>query len=415
MLGPSHWDWKLLCIFYHAVPLASAALLLDSGTRVRCWSDPRMWDQEQLLLVGGWEEHAHRCCTAHLKSSTHRACFDTVLTYRECCPGYSYGKDLRGSAVLQTATMLLSPDASPENDYVGGTHPSLSRDQHRFERLHANASNTTVVRWKQTSKEAGLVEVTMTLHFFKRSGLMLETLYHDFLAYLATLEEQGHTLAAGDWVVDIGASVGYFAIALALHFPKVRVLAVEPAPQNYRYMLWNILENGVEDRVWPLNMALAYPGGRASWPLRYSPIWPIASSDCPQEDRRCEFVDYWAQSISFAELIDLLQFNGHYGHIRWLKMDCEGCEWQAIGIPSVLLQVSETVQLLTAELHPLHVPPGEAENARQLIRMLCPEGPTRTELLRKLDMLGAESDREKLISRQRIRFGGQLCTMRLGD
>merc|ERR1719148_111124 len=102
-------------------------------------------------------------------------------------------------------------------------------------------------------------------------------------------------LGAGDVIVDVGASVGTFSIAMALQFLDVRIYAMEPAPQNYRYLVWNIRLNNLTSRVWPLNAALRGPTEANSLNLMYSPTWPISSGYCPKD---CEFAEYTAPAMT---------------------------------------------------------------------------------------------------------------------
>src|SRR5262249_51800241 len=51
----------------------------------------------------------------------------------------------------------------------------------------------------------------------------------------------------GDTVIDIGAHVGLFSIFLAGRFPFLRILAFEPAPQNYARFRRNVERNGIRN------------------------------------------------------------------------------------------------------------------------------------------------------------------------
>lgn len=55
--------------------------------------------------------------------------------------------------------------------------------------------------------------------------------------------------AAGEFVVDMFAGVGYFTLPLAVHARPARVVALEKNPVAYRWLVQNVELNGVEDVV----------------------------------------------------------------------------------------------------------------------------------------------------------------------
>ena len=61
-------------------------------------------------------------------------------------------------------------------------------------------------------------------------------------------------------VVDLGASIGTFAIYAATSAPNVRVYAYEPMPDFFRLMQANISLNGLDASVTCFNMAVAGDG-----------------------------------------------------------------------------------------------------------------------------------------------------------
>jgi len=54
---------------------------------------------------------------------------------------------------------------------------------------------------------------------------------------------------AGDVIVDVGAHVGMVAIWLALRYPQITVIAVEPEPLNLSHLRTNIAAHGVNNIV----------------------------------------------------------------------------------------------------------------------------------------------------------------------
>lgn len=174
------------------------------------------------------------------------------------------------------AVPVLGPIAE-EPAHVAGKHPCLSKEQEWFEANHENATRTMNFRWRTARGR----KVHMSLRISQRSGEDEEHQFSKTMDYIQALD--GQTLFSSDVVLDVGASVGAFAVAIALHFPRARIIAIEPAPQNFRYLLWNIRLNNVSRRVWPMNIAVRGPSEDVVLELKYSPIWWTASSQCPLE------------------------------------------------------------------------------------------------------------------------------------
>jgi precorrin-6B methylase 2 len=62
--------------------------------------------------------------------------------------------------------------------------------------------------------------------------------------------------------IDIGAAGdAYYTIKACKSNPRIRVIAVEPLAQEYRYMLLNISQNKCDQNVLPVNMALCREEG----------------------------------------------------------------------------------------------------------------------------------------------------------
>lgn len=68
------------------------------------------------------------------------------------------------------------------------------------------------------------------------------------------------TRRASRAVVDVGSYIGTFAICVAVDNPLVRVLAIEPVPDNVELIERNLRLNGLEDRVRVLQAGVGAPG-----------------------------------------------------------------------------------------------------------------------------------------------------------
>tara|TARA_B110001452_G_C15188608_1_gene412754 strand:+ start:698 stop:979 length:282 start_codon:yes stop_codon:yes gene_type:complete len=58
-----------------------------------------------------------------------------------------------------------------------------------------------------------------------------------------------HSATEGDLVIDIGANLGDFSIAASKIFPSSLVIAIEPNPITYFFLLWNLHLNGVRPKT----------------------------------------------------------------------------------------------------------------------------------------------------------------------
>ncbi len=65
-----------------------------------------------------------------------------------------------------------------------------------------------------------------------------------------------HFLQEDDLFVDVGANVGCFTL-LASGAKRAKTIAIEPIPQNFKYLRNNLIINGLEDKVEALNIGLS--------------------------------------------------------------------------------------------------------------------------------------------------------------
>ncbi|MFA5161508.1 MAG: FkbM family methyltransferase [Elusimicrobiales bacterium] len=114
----------------------------------------------------------------------------------------------------------------------------------------------------------------------------------------------------GDNIIDIGANIGALALAAAAAAGRQgHVLAAEPHPRIYGYLVSNIELNGFVN-ITPVNAAAAANGTGVR----------ISDSNADDENRLSdEGIDVPARALD--DMARLL-----YGEIALLKIDTEGCE-----------------------------------------------------------------------------------------
>src|SRR5690349_6287046 len=75
---------------------------------------------------------------------------------------------------------------------------------------------------------------------------------NDYNTLNACMTEDEYHLAdfhGSGWAVDVGGYLGGVAISLALDNPELRVLVIEPVPDNIRLIRENIERNDLTERV----------------------------------------------------------------------------------------------------------------------------------------------------------------------
>ena len=124
-------------------------------------------------------------------------------------------------------------------------------------------------------------------------------------------------LKTGECYVDVGANIGSTVIAGAAAVGSTgRVLAVEPHPRIFRYMVENVELNGLTNVI-ASNVALAAAPGSASF------------SDSISDDQN--HIESAGQGKLIVELATLDYVAGACSSIAFLKIDVEVYEAQVLG------------------------------------------------------------------------------------
>ena len=153
------------------------------------------------------------------------------------------------------------------------------------------------------------------------------------------------TFAKGDVIVDVGAHIGGVSIILATLHPKARIIAFEPAANNYASLCSNLEANGIRN-VTAVKQAVM--GERGELTLTWAPHATAGStvglSDAARLAR--ERGGWKSETVTCVTLDDV--FAEHeIEHCSWLKLDCEAAEWGILAKSGVLHRVDR----LAVELH----------------------------------------------------------------
>lgn len=226
-------------------------------------------------------------------------------------------------------------------------HPAFGDRQRRFEAERANTTALRLLTWSPTS---GALKQVAFRHSSVTSVHALEARGKVVSRHIRVLLHGGLASGGGGVLLDIGAGLGVLAIRVAIDFPEVLVVATEPSPENYRYLVWNIRANGLAERIWPLNVAF-----RSAWQpspvlVRSSPRRPWDSVLCSDrgDGRICGALAPSVPALTLAELLRRVRLR----RVRWVSLRCAGCARSAAGDVAFLALLRESAEFASVELSP---------------------------------------------------------------
>jgi len=151
---------------------------------------------------------------------------------------------------------------------------------------------------------------------------------------LGTDEYQLAGLKINGWALDIGAHIGTVGIALAIDNPDLKVICVEPVPDNCDLIRESIRLNGLGERVF-VEEAGAGAIGQSTVPCHYA-YTAAGIPDKGYVEQNRYIGNLWRGSMESvgtiidAPVVTLAGLTDKYGidHFDFCKTDCEGCEWE---------------------------------------------------------------------------------------
>jgi FkbM family methyltransferase len=137
----------------------------------------------------------------------------------------------------------------------------------------------------------------------------------------------------GKVVLDVGMANGDSSIFFAQHGAKL-VIGLEPIPESYELAKGNIERNGLDATVIPLHAALH--SGLGKIVIKVASAAPNRSSVAPENDKTVINFDTNLE-VETVGVLDLVKRFG-IDRIDYVKMDCEGCEYNVLrSLPKELL------------------------------------------------------------------------------
>jgi len=163
-------------------------------------------------------------------------------------------------------------------------------------------------------------------------------------------------------VVDIGANLGSFTLSAYLANPGLRILALEPMPVTFMFLKWNLLSNDIPEiteqefhagkpGVLALQRAVTSDGRGVQ--VEYSPAKSMNAITSASESSGQIPQTYDVQLDSDRKTsvlsLSLPQFLGNEP-VKFLKIDCEGCEHEVVPMLSSSGMLAH-VEMAAGEVH----------------------------------------------------------------
>jgi FkbM family methyltransferase len=144
-------------------------------------------------------------------------------------------------------------------------------------------------------------------------------------------------------IIDAGANTGFSSVFFALKYPDARVVALEPEPENFSFLVRNTADApnvvAIQGALWSTEGTLPlFDPGIGSWGFRVENATPTTPGSASLE-RLGEVA---------ALTVDRIRRDQQWAEVDILKLDIEGAELDVLESAS---QWIGSVTCLVAELH----------------------------------------------------------------
>ncbi len=166
---------------------------------------------------------------------------------------------------------------------------------------------------------------------FRNKEIVLHGMTHDGDVKGVFFNEEYKFLDVKDKIViDIGANIGDSAIYFALNGAK-KVIALEPYPATFAYLLSNIRDNNLQEKVIPLNAGYGKDGEVTVNPGINNTGGLLLTESINGVKIKTYSLKSLVEQFSIENAI--------------LKMDCEGCEYNLLNEKNETLQKFIQIQI----------------------------------------------------------------------
>lgn len=130
------------------------------------------------------------------------------------------------------------------------------------------------------------------------------------------------SFSTGDIVLDVGANIGMFSIFLAKRHPDIKIIAIEPVPENFEHLKRNIELNSVKN-ITALNFALTADGRNIDIML------PLQNPGGASFISNLECSHGKIHSVP-SQTLDSIFSQYQIDRCKMMKIDCEGAEYEIL-------------------------------------------------------------------------------------
>lgn len=198
-----------------------------------------------------------------------------------------------------------------------------------MDRAEGEAFFASKTRSQYLGKNRVLCNVLGSKKFFALGddvGFSVHMIFDGFWEYWLTRNFAEH-INEGDVVLDVGANLGYYTVlASDLVGPEGKVVAVEPNPALFGFMMDAVNLNGYGGRVTGLQAALT-DAEHSSWTRFFCPTAQ------PMNGRFVEPGDDEAKLLTEGTIVDvetIHDLSQHFERLDFIKIDVEGAELQVL-------------------------------------------------------------------------------------
>ena len=154
--------------------------------------------------------------------------------------------------------------------------------------------------------------------------------------------ETNGTPLQNNWtIIDIGAGIGEFSVLAAKDHPNVQVYAYEPFPESFQLLQDNIQLNNVEN-IKAFQTAVGSKTGQMVLAKTGEAVQHTTTGST-LSGKATSYVEVQGQTLD-----NVLRSNG-IDHCDFLKIDCEGCEFEILLNAS--LETLEKFSHISLEYH----------------------------------------------------------------
>jgi FkbM family methyltransferase len=228
--------------------------------------------------------------------------------------------------------------------------------------------------WHRAMHSIGLTHKTVSIHGLR---FQVRRLAWDEGFLNHAIEREDYTkadfaLRESDVVLDIGANIGAFAVYAAKQTPRGRVIAFEPASDNFELLARNAALNRLANLV-PVRAAVAGESGVIN-------LYRAHGSGAHSTTAGRLSQSTGIEQVEALTLEDV--FRRHeIGSCNLLKLNCEGAEFEILhSAPATVLSRIERIAM------EYHATENKRERAGRLIDHLCKQGFEVTEYVDYVDL-----------------------------